>query len=254
MEQHYFIFREPETLDELKALLRLRYSAYMASRLNKFIEENQTGMDLDCYDLYSRHFGLYEHTGSSSRPVGYVRMVTDEPGTFRNDLFALAKSIPELYEKVNCIPTEPFPMMNYCPYADDIRRYRENAKLAGEMLVEVGRLSLDDSIRGLKIAVNFVSAICASLPMHGVDEALVTCVSNHEAMYRSCGGRIFHSANIFEVHGAGVCLLLLSAKNLPHSMKERVDHMREAYERTGRICYNPSQPESYYEPVLSRAA
>lgn len=249
MQNKYYIFREPKNFDELKALLLLRYKVFRESRLEKFVVENEACINLDCYDLYSRHFGLYAHDGDSSRPVGYVRMVTDEEGTFRDELFELAKSIPSLYEKVNRIPEEPFPIMNYCPYRNDIREYYVNLKLRGEKLVEAGRLSLVNSVRGLKIATNFIASIFASFLVHDVDKTILACRPNHQNIYNLFGAVVFNSTIEFQCDEAdSSALLLLSAKNLPESMKEKVYKMAVAYRATGSICYNPSNPDNYYAP------
>jgi hypothetical protein len=258
MEQHYYIFREPTTFDELKALLLLRYKVFRESRLEKFVEENEACIDLDCYDLYSRHFGLYEHEGNSARPVGYIRMVTDDMGTFRDELFELAKSIPSLYEKVNRIPKEPFPLMNYCPHADLIKHFYEELKSDGGKLIEASRLSLDRSVRGtsisdFKIAHTFIAAVYASFLTYGVSNCVLSCNANHQVLYKSYGSQIFIGTTQWHNDLAGVdySLLLLAAKNLPDSMKEKVYKMAEVYKKFGRICYNPSEPENYYAPLGS---
>ena len=77
MDQHYFIFREPESVEDLKQLFRLRNRIYQGSRLHSLAIENELGFSIDCYDLNSHHFGLYEYLGEQSQPVGYVRIVTD---------------------------------------------------------------------------------------------------------------------------------------------------------------------------------
>ncbi|MBI5022091.1 MAG: GNAT family N-acetyltransferase [Ignavibacteriales bacterium] len=250
MQNKYYIFREPNNFDELKALLLLRYRVFRESRLEKFVSENEAGIDLDCYDLYSHHFGLYEHDGDRSRPVGYIRMVTDQPGTFRDELFDHAKSIPSIYEKVNRIPKEPFPVMNYCPYRNDIREYYANMKLQGEKLVEAGRLSLDNSVRGLKIATNFIALIFASFLVHNVDKTILACRPNHKNIYNLFGAIVFDSTIEFQCDEAdSSALLLLAAMNLPDSVKEKVYKMAEVYKKFGRICYNPSEPENYLPPL-----
>ncbi len=249
MEQHYFIYREPENFDELKVLLLLRYRVYRESRLQKFIEENEACIDLDCYDLYSRHFGLYEHIDDTSRPVGYIRMVTEETGTFRDELFELAKSIPSLYEKVNSIPRYPFPLMNYCPYVVELRKFYKEVKFQGDNLVEASRLSLDVACRGLNIISYFVAATIAQGKINCAEEALLACNRNHEAIYRRGGAEVFRGTKEFDVKGAGSVLLLLSPNRLSVSMKAKVYKMAEVYKRFGRICYNPSEPENYYPPL-----
>lgn len=254
MDQHYFVFREPANINELKALLLLRYSVYRASRLHKFCPENEAGIDLDCYDLYSRHFGLYEHSGATSRPVGYVRMVTDKEGTFHDELFRLAGQSPSLFEKINRVPPNPFPVMNYAPDSEQIGEYYNDAKARGEMFVEVSRLSLDGRIRGLKVVTNFVSSIFAAYQAMDVDHAIISCHSEHSVFYQHFGAKGFAGSQPFyceQYDGAATSLLLLSPKTLPDTMKERVLQMAEAFRITGRICYDPSNPQQFYAPLGS---
>jgi len=72
--QSYFVFRQAQSVDELRALLKLRYKVYRESRLQQFVPENECGIDLDGYDLRSRHFGLFKN---NSHPIGYMRVVED---------------------------------------------------------------------------------------------------------------------------------------------------------------------------------
>lgn len=247
--QHYFIFREPEDIEELKALLLLRYSAFMASRLNKFIERNSAGIDLDCYDLYSHHFGLFEHMGANSRPAGYVRMVTDQPQRFRDELFELSKRDPTLYENVNRIPEQPFPLMSYCPYGAEAMEYYLDLKSQGKILTETSRLSVDPSVRGASLIHNFVSAIHGYFIALGYHESLVACARGHEPFYRLFGGWQFPHTDLYDAHGVPFALLLLGGEHLPDAMKERVGCMQNAYERFGRICYDPSHPDNFNPPL-----
>lgn len=231
----------------------LRYSVYRASRVRKFCPVNEVGIDMDCYDLSSRHFGLYEHTGSISRPVGYIRLVTETEGTFRNELFELSKTIPSIYEKVNRIPTEPFPLMAYFPDAALIKKHHMAVKSQGETLVEASRLSLDPSVRGRHISTYFVASVFASSLAHDYGRSVMTCHVDHESFYRQFGfsrleGTQDRSMSHLDYHA--VCLSC-SIVGIPSPMKEKVQSMADMYSRFGRICYDPSNPKNHYAPLGS---
>jgi N-acyl-L-homoserine lactone synthetase len=260
MEQHkYFTLQEPQDFGELINLLKLRYRLFKSSRLHKLAATNQFGIDLDCYDLCSLHFGLYLCEGASQVPVGYVRMVTGEESRYRDQLFEVSKYDQVLYEHVNRIPEYRYPLMEYAPYTPHVERFLVTAVHENSHIAEASRLCLDPSLRGNRFADfnnarNFVAAIYAASLARGIGGCIVACDANHLVMYRLLGGKIFPGTEKWWSEKAGIdfSLLLLSANNLPGSMRNQVLGMREAFERTGQICYISSDSgfRSSSTPVL----
>ena len=254
MKESYFVFREPELFDELKSLLLLRFSVYMGSRLNQFATPYRSaGIELDCYDLRSRHFGLFKHDGGVSRPVGYLRVVTEEKSRWENELRAIAAPIPELARAVGLKPTVPLPLMTYYADADIVRRHYEVAKANNHRPAEAGRLSLQNDIRSIAIARHMISSTLASGIVNGHNAAFITVVPSHVAFYGAYGFRIcIGSRQRFcpKAQTEFSCLQW-TFEQMDGAMQEVVLSMAEAYSHTGRICCYPSMPGQYYAPTRS---
>ncbi|MBK9488548.1 MAG: GNAT family N-acetyltransferase [Haliscomenobacter sp.] len=101
MEKH-FTFREITDRNELKKAFRLRYEVYEQSRMQFLLTPNEAKMDLDVFDLHSRHFGFFHN----HEIAGYIRIVVDRKSYFNsivasigleNHVFAPPKFIENNY-------------------------------------------------------------------------------------------------------------------------------------------------------------
>jgi hypothetical protein len=254
MNETYFVYREPESIAELKSLLLLRYSVYMESRLQHYVEKNKSmGIELDCYDVRARHFGLFKHENGSSRPVGYIRMVLDEEGPWADEIRAIANEVSGLADVVNETPSVAFPLMTYFPDAAIVNQHYQMAKKSGRRTVEAGRLSLERSVRSISVAKFLVSSTVTAAVVTNVKEALLTCVPSHERFYHpygfeQCAGTTQHFC---DEPNTEVCCEHWSIERLQGSVKDSVLRMADAYYNTGRICLSPSNPEQFYAPTQS---
>jgi hypothetical protein len=252
MEQTYFVYREPESIEELKSLLLLRYSVYMESRFQRYKEKYKSmGIELDCYDVRARHFGLFKHENGTSRPVGYIRMVLDEEGPWSEEIRAIAEEVSGLAEIVNETPSVPFPLMTYFPDAEIVNQHYLMAKRSGRRTVEAGRLSLGKTVRSISIARNMVSATVSFVLVNSIHDVLVTCVPSHSAFYypfgfETCAGTEDHFC---EETRTSLRCLHGHRENVSHRLKPSVLRMAEAYYNTSRICFSPSNPEQFYAPT-----
>ena len=115
IQRNYYVFREARNVYELKSLLELRYRGYLQSRCSSLIKKNPSGLDLDSYDLRSRHMGFFQLQGKESKPLGYMRLVEDELTDTAPLIWQLALSHPELWERLENDPPTPLPLMANCP-------------------------------------------------------------------------------------------------------------------------------------------
>jgi hypothetical protein len=253
MVHHHFSFRPPHSLEELRSLLKLRYSIYRGSRLYKFCPDNNLGIDLDYYDPYALHFGLYEHFSYSSQPMGYIRMVMDEAGPFYFDILRIASEDASISSSVFQIPPTPYPVMTYAPNTESMQSLYREITLKGERLVEPSRLSLHPSIRDFHVADFLIASTFAVTRAHGVNNAILSCTEAHSRYYRRNGFHIYPGTSIFNTpkyggHGA-ILLLLLDVQNiLPSLQNGTIIKMAEIYERTGETRYKPDQTERCMTP------
>jgi hypothetical protein len=213
-------------------------------------------LELDCYDCRSLHFGLFECTNGESKPVGYIRIVTDEERHWAEAIREIAAEIPAVAEKVNAMPEVPFPLMTYFPDVEAVEMQYRAAKARGRATVEAGRLSLEDTARGIPIARHIVASTVTIALVNNVSEALLTCVPTHARFYRPYG---FSQAEGTSVHFCEetktefVCQHW-NKENMSAETRAIVMKMAEAYRATGRICFNPQNPEQFHEPKLQETA
>ena len=254
MNETYFVYREPESIEELKSLLLLRYSVYRESRLRHYVEKDaSSGIELDCYDVRSRHFGLYKHENGSSRPVGYIRIVFDEEAACANEIRSIAEEVPGLADVVNETPVVPFPLMTCFPDAEIVHQHYQMAKKSGRRTVEAGRLSLERPSRSISVAKFMASSTIAFGVVSNIKEALLTCVPTHVGFYQPLG---FHQCLGTEKHfvpdwGVELYCQHYTVERLQGVAKDMVLRKAEAYYNTGRVCFSPSNPDHFYAPTQS---
>jgi len=248
----YFVFREAANAEELLALLRLRYRVYRDSRLTKFCAENKEGIDLDAYDLRSKHFGLFLHSdGLDACPVGYERVVEDRFKGVEDNLATILRWYPSIATEFRSNNQSIFPLLDYFPCAGSVSAIYRRCRIQGKKLVEPGRFALEQRVRSIAIARQFVTMIFAGLRADGVGYAILTCSPTHERFYSQFGFRRLSGAGAKRIVCKGVSwvCLLGSADGLPDGVKDRVLAMVNVYRRTGQICYNPSNPDCFIELV-----
>jgi hypothetical protein len=250
MNEHYYVYRQPESIEELKQLLLLRYTVCRQSRIEKFIVENDAGIDLDCYDVNAYHFGLFEHVEKVSRPVGYVRMITDHKGPLANHIRSIASEVTILEKRTSDVPTSPFPLLTCSPDATRIFEFYKEQQAKGAMVIEVSRLSLERSARGLRVASHMVGSTFAAGMVYGVGHALMFCHVLHEKFYHQYGFERFRDTTDFYTTYHSICLTG-SPERLSEAMHDSVLQMAEAYDTTGRICLYPNHPGQYFSPTES---
>ncbi|MCX5753161.1 MAG: GNAT family N-acetyltransferase [Candidatus Krumholzibacteria bacterium] len=245
----HFVFREAKTIDDLGALLRLRYRVYRNSNLAKFIPQNDFSLDVDCYDVRARHFGLFEVKKNKERAVGYLRVVEDRPVPAQHTIFSLVNGIPELRRRLEETPEYPFPMMNYLPDPSVLENLRESIAEDGERMIEPCRFALDESFRSLRLARHMVESILAIFGSYlGIDHAIYCCDAANAAFYKAYGFNYLEGIPVSDFAGIGEksCCLFASYAELPLPVRERIELMADAYAETGRICCVPGEPNQFY--------
>jgi len=246
MSDNYFVFREIRSLNELQTLLSLRYQVYRESNLKYFIEENEYGIDLDNYDFHSRHFGLFEN---NLEPIGYMRVVENGLSPQFEKLQDILKKHPQIAPKVSMNPKIPFPSMVH--WGNEIKKVYQKIKDNNGDLVEGSRYVLKQNIKSIILAKLILESAFAIYLFYYSDYAIVSCTPAHKRFYSRYGFSTLTGTLNREFDGFHGCCLLGSASNVPNSQCKKLQQMANAYKNTGQICYNPSNPEIYYEPMGS---
>jgi putative hemolysin len=81
-----YIYREAESQEELEELLKLRYRAFANTKgvFSRTAQEKEYGIELDEFDAFSQHFGLFSQENSVKKPIGYVRLIGEKETKFSN--------------------------------------------------------------------------------------------------------------------------------------------------------------------------
>jgi len=239
MSSTHFLFRAPDSREELRQLLQLRYAIYRESSLRNVTSKNDSEIDVDQYDLRSSHFGLYQLDDFGSKPVGYIRIVQDADDMVQNtaDVLAIANDCPETLERVFAPRREPFPLMTYFPDAGMVKVFYAVRHARGERYIEPGRLSLDPSVRSIGIVTFMTMCTFALGVVQGVDGAILSCDSKHVPFYRRFGfERLDNTGDVFAAKiGFTISVLIGSPKHLTDRFHDAVLKKAESLKRKSAI-------------------
>lgn len=258
-ESSCFVFREATDGEELLALLRLRYNAYRNNGLTKLVPENEYGIDVDCYDLRARHFGLFRLNGDHQRPIGCLRAVEDHLAPGSAALSDILVRFPGLRAGAEQVPDLPFPVMSYLPEVEAVQVLYTRLKDAGERLVELSRFALVTSQGSLRLARHMVEATTAILAFNcGIEHAIWCCDSSNRAFYGLYGFRPLEGTADGDFLGLGVrssCVYAAAAR-IPNTLRARLFRKAQVYTQSGCIPYtaNPEHLESCEQGLAGRRA
>ncbi len=247
------VFREPETVDELIDLLHLRHEVFRSGRLSDMVAPNKYGLDVDCYDIRARHFGLYRVEEGAEIAVGYLRVVEDDYVEGQVDVHEIGRRIPEVGRLLEGEPSHPYPLMKYVPGLDTLTNRLEETRKRGERIVEACRMALIDSERSLLAARHIYEGSMAIYWFHmGYEHKWVCCDASKQAFYRRYGVRHLEGTPVSDFCGIGVeSICLFGSKiEVPASRRRRLNAMAEVYARTGRIFCFREDPERFVADQL----
>ena len=74
-----YYFRELQDQQEMLNWLRLRYTIYNSTRCAGFLKTNEEEIDVDHYDLKSRHYGLFVEEADEQKLIGGLRIIQNKP-------------------------------------------------------------------------------------------------------------------------------------------------------------------------------
>jgi predicted GNAT family N-acyltransferase len=246
MNTDYFVFREIRTIDEMTELLSLRYQVYMANPVRLFIQENESRIDLDEYDLKACHFGLFRN---DIEPMGYIRIISEQDSPQKQLILEMVADHPELEAAISRTRRAPLPFMTYPPDAGAIlQEYQEN--IANRKIwVEPSRLVISPVYQSLKLVQHLVkSAIAVYFFYFKVDSARLCCSSHHRQLYQHYGFEENKAIMETDVIGISSCYLVSSPDQVPFQSRNRLMRMAEVFARSGQICYSSSHPDQFEMP------
>jgi predicted GNAT family N-acyltransferase len=238
------IFREITDKNELENAFRFRYEEYAKSRLNVFLKPNEAGLDLDIYDLHSRHYSLFK---GEDEMIGYIRVVLDRTTCYNPKVYEIGEKFGffthgEHSSKAIIKSKEPdYPFLSYENVPEKIEQHYQSLIKSGAKILEASRLIIREDYRGMRNTAFLVeSAISLYVNLYREYHfAVADCVKEHHGFYRRYGFREVQPdspARFFNMSRLLVCLLLpLSPASIPSDLLSRFDEMALEFRLTGRI-------------------
>jgi hypothetical protein len=233
----HLVFREATSSEELVPLLKLRSEAMRGSPTGHAYGKDTDPLEMDEFDLYSRHFGLWHVTEEGDIPAGYIRMVT----TRRSPIAAIIAAISVIsgsgIEKMAEGPRIAFPMLGYMPQTAQLRRRIDECQNRREYIMEASRHSLAPHLRNTRMIREFVTAVTASFLAHGVERAFLTCLPSHVVFYEKFGfGRVRGIEDaLVEKFGMTMACLEGSPRTIPLGVIDMILKHKREFVATGEI-------------------
>lgn len=195
----YFL-KEILSESELELFLRLRYSEFCNSPASVVVMKNNKEIDINYYDRNSMHYGIYKQQNERAAPVGYFRIVLEEP--------AIAdKWVTNISEKSGLTnvtehkPQTVFPCMGIYPYQNLEQEFYKK-KTPFERAGEVSRFFIIQSERSVRLSLQIIRSSFAIALLH-IQHAFVGCFSDHSQVYMKLGFKPCPGSSIFSFKSTG---------------------------------------------------
>jgi predicted GNAT family N-acyltransferase len=235
-------FREITETNELDRLFHFRYEEYSKSRMSSYLRNGSNEMDIDIFDLHSKHFGLFN---IHNELVGCLRVVLDRKGFYNPNVFEVGKKneifidSTHSFEGVKNSNDAEFPFLSYPNLSESIKSHYESIKTKNESVAEASRLIIRGDLRGLRTSVFLIE--CAMmlfiLICSGQRHAVLHCFRDHRAFYERYGFRPFDDGQGYKTFGIikDVMFLPLTSTTIPSNLRSKFEKMAIEYSETGKI-------------------
>lgn len=244
----YFCYREATNMTELEPLLRLRYQVFKEEESTKALfPDNELGMEIDYFDLKSRHFGIYLVMNGQSIPVGYQRIIHETETSIASNLRLWASRYPSLLRKITPVNTPLYLMtVNNSKAMWD---YYLDKKANGATFEEASRTSFLSAYRSYELTkFIFYANMAIGFFDDGCNTGITSCTSKLSVIHSRLGLRkIEHCDYTFE--NMAFCVMEITKADFQFQQCSYLENMAEAFQATGSICLHQEQPHYYYPPA-----
>ncbi|MCD4663885.1 MAG: GNAT family N-acetyltransferase [Bacteroidales bacterium] len=230
-----YTFREITEKDELEKSFRLRYNVYSKCRMNSFVKPNKHSIDIDSFDLHSRHFTLI----CNNTIVGYMRVVLPKEEILQQNILELGN----MYDLLNDSKKpkndgSPYPFLNYKGTPGSYWNYYHSLSIKNEGLVEASRLALLPEYRTIRSSKFLIECIMVFfiLICERMKHAVIACYDNHSAFYKYYGFKEIDSGNKYQFPiNFSAFILVISLSSIPDKNHSRFQEMAEEFKTTHKI-------------------
>ena len=232
METKY-IFREIIEKDELEKFFRMRYDVYSNCRLQSFLKPNKHSIDMDLFDIHSRHFSLKSETGDA----GYLRIVLPKEELTQAGVIEIGEkyNIIKDYNDYLTSQTAPFPFLDYSGVPCAWWNYYKRSIDHKQNLAEASRLILQPELRTISLSRFLIECalVLYFIICLGRKRAILTCYKGHRDFYESYGFKPIGNEEGYSVNG--INMVATSLSSMPLNLDSRFGSMLNQFTNTGII-------------------
>lgn len=227
-----YYFREILDPQEMMEWLRLRYTIYNSTRCAGFLTANEQEIDLDLYDLRSRHYGLFVEEADQQKLIGGLRIIHNKPilSTVR-----LLREVGVLDQQELSSDNTVLPIFSYFKEDENVDFSALTAHTP--VATEGSRLVLNKEYQSLRLAKFIISnAIILHLTMKEDWVAFVSCNPLHARLYHSFGFENVCSKTTW-AKDAQVSALYLRDEILATDKRAELEALAASYRKDGYTQY-----------------
>jgi predicted GNAT family N-acyltransferase len=235
-----YSFREIIDADELEKAFRFRYEVYTSCSNIGFLKPNEKKIDIDIFDLHSKHYGIFTQDGEI---VANIRVVLDK-GEFQNDnVFKIARKLNLLYssvdsnQEIKIFETCDYPFLSYSSVPSSVKSHYQKLRSNKIGFAEAGRLIIKEEYRGIRLSSLLLDCamILFILICHENKYAVLCCDEHHRLFYEKYGFRPFGDGQQYDIYGTSKLSMYLCPEVLPENLKTKFQGMSAEYKITGKI-------------------
>jgi Acetyltransferase (GNAT) domain len=246
-----YAFREIKDEAALLAAFRMRYNVYSQQpHLRQLMAENAAEVDIDGYDVYSRHYGLYKINPKSEEMIGYLRVIEQR-------IFPFVLALLEKFKKQYGITAKPRAKPFYVQ-----QKFSNAEQLLGisltnnvNSLCEPTRFIISPIYRSAGLAQfvieSIMVAICAVAHFR---YGILFCQKDHKSMYLRNGFEWKAEEKHPKVPSNPWNLLIISRAGVEKKMPDLLERIRQ-YETDGCFYHQMGSVDWQalrYLPVVAR--
>ncbi len=233
-----YYFRELQNQQEMLNWLRLRYTIYNSTRCAGFLNANEEEIDVDHYDLKSRHYGLFVEEADEQKLIGGLRIIQNKPVL---SSIRMLKEMGILDQQEVVKEKAVLPIMSY--FEDQENVNFGTLLKESPVATEGSRLVLNKDYQSLRLAKFIISnAIIMHLLLEENWTAFVSCNPLHARLYHSFGFKNVCSQTTW-AKDAPVSALYLQDDLLAPDKRGELEEMAAAYHSDGYTVYEHSRTQ-----------
>lgn len=239
MNNKDYILKEISSEPELELFLRFRYRGFSNSTAGHVLTENSSAIDINYYDRKSRHYAIYTEQNRKAVPVGYFRIVLEEPtkaAEWVSNISARA-GLTRLTEQPQQFT---FPFSGIYPDTGLEQEFYAR-KTPCEKAGEVSRFVICESERSVRLSLQIIKSAFAIALLH-IQHAFVLCRNDHSKAYMKfgfmqCPGSSTFTIDSIESRKAGK-LLYCGTGHVTNELKTRFKIMQQQFLKNRCLALN----------------